>query len=732
MAQVVGGVQAPKYMYLPNATVRYNKLNYTYEKTTTFNDTYVRPSDWLTLPEVNNGDEVVYMLVSVYENTPSYVGFAVNGDFTVDWGDGNIINYDGISQTSATHRVNHVLNWEDLDESTLTSEGYRQAIVKITPQVPGTLTKFDLAYAYQSELNLVTYSNILDVKIAGQNISIFRPGSTYHKKMEQIEFVGSHSITNASSLFINSKIKKLVSFDMTNITNGTSMFNGCSNLIELPSDFDTSNLTECGSMFKNCSSLEKISLDLTSCTSAIQMFDGSNKIKEANLQNTGNVTTMNKMFLNCSSLETVTGLDTSSATNLSALFDGCSNLIDVPQIDLQNCTTAYRMFVHCSSIVRFENGLINTSGVSNMSYMFHSCNSLLEIPKDFDTSGCTSMYAMFHSTSSLGRIPLLNTDSVTDMQYMFSGSGIIELPEGFNTSNVTSTNYMFKNCSSLEKISLDLTSCTSAIQMFDGSNKIKEVNLQNTGNVTNMNKMFLNCSSLETVTGLDTSSATVLSNAFQGCSNLKNLPLLDLQNCTTTFYMFIYCSSLEGFPNGLINTSGVSDMRYMFHSCSSLRELPSDFNTDSANIYAMFMSTGLKTIPQINTSNSQSNLHYLFNSSKIEIIPDLDFSLTTNVTYIFNYCNELRKIGILDMSNVTSASYMLRGNFELSESNIFGLTKSHSYSTNKLSRLALINIFNNLGNATSQTIDVRNNPGTSDLTPEDIAIAISKGWTVTV
>ena len=68
----------------------------------------------------------------------------------------------------------------------------------------------------------------------------------------------------------------------------------------------------------------------------------------------------------------------------------------------------------------------------------------------------------------------------------------------------------------------------------------------------------------------------------------------------------------------------------------------------------------------------------------------------------------------------------------LNLSNIFGLTKSHSYNTNKLSRLALINIFNNLGNATSQTIDVRYNPGTADLTPEDIAIATSKGWTVTV
>ena len=173
-------------------------------------------------------------------------------------------------------------------------------------------------------------------------------------------------------------------------------------------------------------------------------------------------------------------------------------------------------------------------------------------------------------------------------------------------------------------------------------------------------------------------------------------------------------------------------MYAMFISCSSLKELPSDFNTDSANVYAMFIGTGLKTIPQINLSNSQSNLHDLFQGSNIEVVPDLDFSSTTNVTYLFDGCANLRKIGSLDMSNVTSNTYMLRNNFQLSESNIFGLTKTHSYNTNKFSRLGLINIFNNLGNATSQTIDVRNNPGTSELTPEDIAIATSKGWTVTV
>lgn len=731
MAQVVGGVQAPKYIYLPNATIRYNKLNYTYEKTTTFNTTYTRPSEWLTLPTVNLGDEVVYMLVSVYENTPSYVGFAVNGDFTVDWGDGNIIDYAGIAGTSMTLRVNHEINWDDVDPSTLTSEGYRQAIVKVTPQVPGTLTKFDLAYAYQSERDVVTYSDILDIKMAGQNISILKIGYIYHPKMEQFEFVGSHNITNLSYLFSGSKIKKLVSFDVTNITIADSMFNGCPNLIELPEGFDTSNLTSCVSMFNGCTSLEKISLDLSSCTSISQMFNGCSSLIEVDLQNTGNVTNGVSAFANCSKLETVKNLDISSVTNCSNMFQNCSNLFYLPQLDFTSCTTTYYMFHGCSSIIKFDNGLINTSSVTNMNAMFYGCSSLIEIPKDFNTDGCTVMTNLFGYTTSLRRIPVINTSNVTLTNNMFIGSGIEEITD-MDLSNVTNCNLMFSSSKIKSLPTLDLSSCTTTEQMFENSDGIKEVNLQNTGNVTNMNKMFRDCDELETVTGLDTSSATILSYLFEGCHKLKNLPLLDLQSCTTTSYMFIYCNSLEGFPNGLINTSGVTNMGYMFHSCSSLKELPSDFNTDSANVYGMFLGTGLKTIPQINLSNSQSYLHYLFYGSNIEVVPDLDFSSTTNVTYLFDGCRNLRKIGSLDMSNVTSNPYMLRNNFQLSESNIFGLTKSHSYNTNKFSRLGLINIFNNLGNATSQTIDVRNNPGTSELTPEDIAIATSKGWTVTV
>ncbi len=67
MTQVIGGVQAPKYIYLPNTTVRYNKLTYNYSNDTTPYATYTRPAEWLDLPSVNEGDEIVYLLMGISE-----------------------------------------------------------------------------------------------------------------------------------------------------------------------------------------------------------------------------------------------------------------------------------------------------------------------------------------------------------------------------------------------------------------------------------------------------------------------------------------------------------------------------------------------------------------------------------------------------------------------------------------------------------------------------------------
>ena len=652
MAQVVGGVQAPKYIYLPNATIRYNKLNYNYPVDTTPYKTYTRPGDWLDLPVVNEGDEVIYMLVAVYENSSNDIVFSVRGNYTVDWGDGNIVNYNA-NHTSSSHvdgKTGHSINWDDIDPSTLTSEGYRQAIVKITPQVPGELTHFNNQLFNQSMLNGVYgglgYSGLLDMKMAGQNISYLRVGGSYNPKFEQFEFVGTHSIVDGNYMFQNSSLRKIVSLDLSNTTSGYYMFRQCSKLIELPENLDTSSITITYDMFSYCSSLEKLpTLDLSSCTNMTNMFYNSTQIREINLTNTSNVTNGQSVFYGCSKLVKITGLDTSSMTTAHQMFAYCTKLMDIPEINLQSCTTAANMFKSCSSIIRFDNGIINTSGTTNMQSMFSGCGNLIEIPKDFDTSAATNMSYMFQTCSSLRRIPLLNTSNNTTGYYMFRQSGIEEIPE-LDFSNITHAGDMFAYCYNLKTLpTLDLSSCTSMQNMFYNCREIREINLTNTSNVTSGLAAFYGCSNLIKITGLDTSSMTTTHQMFYVCSKLMDIPEINLQSCTRTSHMFYGCSSLEGFPNGIINTSGVTNMQSMFSTCG-IKELPSDFNTDSATLMTyMFQSTpNLKTIPPINTSNITSG-YYMFRGSEIEEIPDLDTSNITDSREMIGYCYRLRKIG---------------------------------------------------------------------------------------
>ena len=733
MAQVVGGVQAPKYIYLPNATIRYNKLNYNYPVDTTPYKTYTRPSDWLTLPTVNPGDEVIYMLVAIYENNPNYIGLKVRGNYTVDWGDGNIINYDSNSTTSLNDKINYSFDWNDFDGSTLTSEGYRQAIVKVTPQVPGELTYFDLSVS-QTPFGSLD-SPILDIKMAGQNFDTIKINNGYLYKLEQFEFVGTHNITNATSMFHNSGIKKLVGLDMNGITNCYSMFYGCQNLMEIP-NLDLSNVTNTSQMFYGCYSMEKFPVfNIVSSTNAYRMFLQCKSLREIEITGTENVTNMEDMFMTCTSLTKVSGLSTDSATTTKELFSGCNKLYDVPQFNLQNCTTSYYMFQGCSSIIRFDNGIINTEGVSNMYGMFSNCTNLMEIPKDFKMDACTNASQMFYNCDKLRKIPMMNTSNVLNATSMFASSGIIELPD-LDFSNCTNMNSMF-HASDIQRLpeSFNTSSCTNMYRMFYQCYNLQELPSIDTSLNTNFNWLF-GYTKVKSLPVIDFSShnTTASSNPFAGCSELTGVTITNIQNTTSFFNFFSGCKSLTEV--NIPDTSHVTNMQGMFNGCSSLTVAPNLNTSSCTNMGSMFNASGIKIAPVYDLTNVTTMSTMFYGCPKLEYVPSMDTSNVTNMYRLFYQSPKIKKYGLLDMSSLatsTSANWIIGSGLpNLFKSDITGLKFTHTYSGGNLVRSEIVNIFNNLGNASSQTIDVRTNPGTSELTPEDIAIATSKGWTVTV
>src|SRR5574337_1169144 len=98
--------------------------------------------------------------------------------------------------------------------------------------------------------------------------------------------------------------------------------------------------------------------------------------------------------------------------------------------------------------------LLNTASVTNMSYMFSGCDTLTSVPL-LNTASVTNMSNMFSSCYALTSVPLFNTVGVTDMSYMFSSCYALTSVPAMSASAATgSASYtsMFSSCSQLARI----------------------------------------------------------------------------------------------------------------------------------------------------------------------------------------------------------------------------------------------------------------------------------------
>ena len=152
-----------------------------------------------------------------------------------------------------------------------------------------------------------------------------------------------------------------------------------------------------------------------------------------------------------------------------------------------------------------------------------------------------------------------NYTSLTITANWFDGMGALTTIEGISnlkTDNVTDMGGMFLGCSGLT--SLDLRSF-------------------NTSNVTNMGSMFDGCSSLTSldVSGFNTASVKEMSRMFNSCSSLTTLDVTNFNtaNVTSMFYMFKFCSGLTTLDLSNFNTANVTAMFEMFASCSELKTI---------------------------------------------------------------------------------------------------------------------------------------------------------------
>jgi surface protein len=349
---------------------------------------WVRPSDWLTMPTLTSADEEIAILHAVWNNDSNYAAFRCTtsaGDYDVDWGDGTTTSH--ASNTTAEHQYDYATY--DTGNATLSTRGYKQAIIRITPAT-GTLTTFSSDFRYTGQ-NQNYSTGFLDVLLSmpsattGASI-LFQGTLIFHRYIEQVHILNSGGMTSALSMFsVCNSLQSVPLFNTASVTNMSLMFNGCRSLQSVPL-FNTSSVTNMSLMFQNCFALQSVPL-----------FD------------TSSVTNMSSMFQSCSALKSVPLFDTSSVTNMSLMFNTCSTLQSVPLFDTSSVTNMSSMFNTCFALQTVP--LFDTSSVTNMSSMFQSCSALQEIPT-FVTSSVTNITIFASSCSSMSKTDIICRTSV--------------------------------------------------------------------------------------------------------------------------------------------------------------------------------------------------------------------------------------------------------------------------------------------------------------------------------
>ena len=261
---------------------------------------WVRPSDWLPMPtNITSADQTFVGLHAVIENSDNYCSFSFTtsaGQYRVDWGDGNITLHN--SGTIAQYQYNYAT----VSNSTLSSRGYKQVIIKVTPVSGNLLTcNFQQRFVTTPVQNQAYSSGFLECILSMPNAST------------------GQSITFGGTTIRHSYCEKVDIKTIGNVTSMLNMFYNCYSLQSVPL-FNTANVTNMSNMFQNCTSLQSVPLF-----------------------NTANVTSMGYMFQSCQSLNFIPAFITTSITSDFTTFaNGCNSLNRILMsfnrtVALQNC-----------------------------------------------------------------------------------------------------------------------------------------------------------------------------------------------------------------------------------------------------------------------------------------------------------------------------------------------------------------------------------------------------------
>jgi hypothetical protein len=382
-----------------------------------------RPSEWLAVSTPAATAQQFGGLVAIYNNSSNYLALSSivssSGQFTVDWGDGTTTDH----TNNTLAEKNYV--WSNVSSTTLTSDGFRQVVVQVTPKSAGTTFRsVDFSRVHSAAATAggekqvanswldvyVAASSATAITVGGRNIA----GNTQTCRnafIEQAQIL-SHNMSSYASLFAGARsLQSVVLPHPNSVTSTKAMFADCISLQVAPT-FNMASVIDAESMFQTCRNLQYVpSYNTPALRIATSMFNTCTSLQEGPNINTSAVTTAGSMFATCNSLKKIPQYNFSSCVDMNSAFSNCNSLGELPSIDTSAATSMANMLNGCSSLTRIPSSVVTTNARS-VSNLFASCTKLKSITP-IDTSKATTVSNMFQAAYSIPEIPSLDLSSVS-------------------------------------------------------------------------------------------------------------------------------------------------------------------------------------------------------------------------------------------------------------------------------------------------------------------------------
>lgn len=295
------------------------------------------------------------------------------------------------------------------------------------------------------------------------------------------------------------------------------------------------------------------------------------------------------------------------------------------------------------------------------------------IPDNADFSKCTNFGYMFANSFSIPNFSMVDSKNVNDMHYCFYNAECNGYPS-FNTANVTDMSYCFGAYSS------------TLLSAFRSLNGLSSWDVSKVKNFSGCfyNRGYLNDDWMDDIKNWDVSSAEDMSSMFYYGNRLSgtgyghktdysDLNSWDTRKVKSFANCFYYNSSMTVAPSW--NTSSATNLYYLFYNCQALTTVPaydgsSIINTTNAQLFGG------------NTANQPKNV--------------TSFGGLVGTKYGY-YVNNMTKLTVESLMNI------INGLYDFSDGT------PHTTAD------------------TTMTLGATN---LAKLTPEQIAVATAKGWTL--